>query len=104
LNFGGIGGFFLSKTKAHIGTAAAGVLRKADATVRQKVPRFYAVDCAFNQVAKLLALFVGYGGAEVLNLDQAFADKYHLGNFRNTRHRRTADKLGIQSKQSLWLF
>jgi len=99
LNFGGMGGFLviklvkptkivcswtpnessvgqllLSETKPHIGTAAARVLRKADATVLQKVCRPDTANCAFHQAAKLLALFLRYRSAEVLDLDQALAD------------------------------
>jgi hypothetical protein len=39
-----------------------------------------------------------------LDFHQSLADKYHLCNLRNTRYPRIADKLRIQSKQSLRLF
>src|ERR1035438_10343012 len=97
----GIDHFLLSKTKPHIRTGTAGVLGKADTTVRQKIRRFNSTDRAFNQATKLLSLFLGDGGAQVLNLDQTLADKYHLGNLRNTRYPRIADKLRIQGQQSL---
>jgi hypothetical protein len=101
LNFGGMGGFLvtklvkpiktvgswtphhrsvdhflLSKTEAPIRAAAARVLGKTDATVRQKVRQLNSADRPFHQVAKLLALLLRYGSAQVLNLDQALADEH----------------------------
>src|SRR5579864_2511345 len=55
-------------------------------------------------MAELLTLFFGDGGSQVLNVHQALPDKYHLGNLRNPGYPRVADKLGIQSQQSLRLF
>jgi hypothetical protein len=81
--YGGVDHFLLSKTEAHIRTAAARVLGKADATVCGKVRRLDSTDRAFHQAAKLLALFLADGGAQVLNLNKAFADENHLGDFRN---------------------
>jgi hypothetical protein len=94
LNFGGIGGFLvtklvkpiktvgswtpyhrgvdhflLSKTETYIRTGAARVLGKADATVRKKIRRLDSTDCALHQSTKLLALLVGDSGSQVLNLD-----------------------------------
>jgi hypothetical protein len=92
----GIDHLLFSKTKAYVWATAARVLGKADATVREKVRRLDTADCALYQVAKLLALFVGDGGAQVLNLDQTLADKYYLGNLRNTRYPRVANQLRIQ--------
>jgi hypothetical protein len=94
-NENSVGEFLLSKTKPQIWTVAAGILRKANATVRQKVCRLDAADCALHQVTKLVALFLRYVGAEVLNLGQTLADKNHLGNLGNARHPRVADQLGI---------
>src|ERR1017187_7863093 len=99
---GGVGQLLLSETKPHIWTTAAGILGKADATVRQKVRRLDSTDCAIHQATKLLALFLRYGGAQVLNLNQALADKYHLRDFGDACHPGIADKLGIQRQQSLW--
>jgi hypothetical protein len=64
--------------------------------VRQKVRRLDSADCAFYQIAKFLALFLSDGGAQVLDLDQTLADKYYLGNLRNTRYPRVANQLRIQ--------
>ena len=63
---GGVDHFVLAKTKPHIWTAAAGILRKADATVGRKVRRLDAADCALHQATKLLSLFVGNGGVQTL--------------------------------------
>src|SRR5579864_3058840 len=93
-----------SETKPHVGTAAAGILRKANSAVRQKVSRLDPSDCAFYQMAELLSLFLSDGSAQVLNVHQALPDKYHLGNLRNPGYPRVADKLRIQSQQSLRLF
>jgi hypothetical protein len=128
LNFGGMGGFSviklvkpiktlcswtshesgvdhfpLSKSKAHIRRAAAGILGKTDAAVWQKVGRLDAANLALHQATKLLSLFLGDGRAQVLNLDVTFADKYDLGDFRHASHPRVADKLRIQRWQSLRL-
>jgi hypothetical protein len=54
--------------------------------VRQKICGLDTANCAFDQPAKLLPLFLGDGGVEILNLDEALADKNYLGNFRNARH------------------
>ena len=70
----------------------------------RKVGRFDSADRAFHQTAKLLALFVGDRGAQVLNLDQALTDEDDLGNIGNTRDPRVADQLRIQRQQTLRLF
>jgi hypothetical protein len=115
LNFGGIGGslvsklvkptkifcsrtphesgvdqFLLSKTKAHIGAAAAGILAKTDATVWQKVRGLDSADRAFHQATELLALLIGDGCAQVLDLDQSLADEHDLGDFRVARKNEAA--------------
>jgi len=72
--------------------------------VRQKVRRLDSADCAFDQATKLLALFVGDGGAQVLNLDQALADKDDLGDVGDTGYPRVADQLRIQRQQCVWFF
>src|ERR1700720_2115138 len=91
----GVDYLLFSKTKAHIRAATARILGKANAAVREKVGRLDAADGAFNQVAEFLALFVGDGAAQLLNLDQTLPDKNNLGNLRNARHPRVADPLGI---------
>jgi hypothetical protein len=71
----GVNHFLFSKTKAHIRTAAAGILGKANAAVRQKVCRLDSPDRALHQAGKLPALFVGDRSAQILNLDEPFADE-----------------------------
>jgi hypothetical protein len=50
-------------------------------------------------VAKLLTLFLGDGGAQVLNLDQALPDENHLGDFRNASDPGITDQLRIKRQQ-----
>src|ERR1039458_8639810 len=121
LNFGGMGGFLvtklvkpiktlcswtphqsgvnhllLSKTKSHVRTATAGILGKADPTVRQEVCGLNSSNRVLYQATEFLALLVSDRGAEVLNLHPAFANEYHLGDFRNARHPGVANQLRIQ--------
>jgi hypothetical protein len=63
-----VGHFLLSQTKTHIRATAAGILRKANATVRQEVSRLDSSDCAFHQATEFLTLLVSDGCAQVLNL------------------------------------
>ena len=65
----GVDHFLLSKTETYIRTGAARVLGKADATVRKKIRRLDSTDCALHQSTKLLALLLGDSGSQVLNLD-----------------------------------
>ena len=55
-------------------------------------------------MAKFLALLVGDGGAQVLDLDQALADEDDLGDFGDAGHPGIADQLRIERKQTLRLF
>ena len=72
--------------------------------MRQEVRRLDSTDRVFDQVAKLLALFLGDGGAQVLNLDQALADENDLGDFRDACDPGVADQLRIERQQSLRFF
>src|SRR5438045_944460 len=96
----GVYHLLLSKTKPHVRTATTRILRKADATVRQEVCGLDSADCAFDQAAELLPLFVADGRAQILNLDQALADEHHLRHFSNAGHPRVADKLRVKGEQS----
>jgi len=89
-NESGVDQFLLSKTKAHIGAAAAGILGKTDATVWQKVRGLDSSDRGLDQVAELLPLFVGDCGSQVLDLDQSLADEHDLGDFRVARKNEAA--------------
>jgi hypothetical protein len=44
---------------------------------------------------------VGDGGAEVLNLNQPFADEYDLGDLGNARHPGITDQLWIERQQPI---
>ena len=99
LSFGGMGGFLViklvkptkvfcswtphqvastipaSQTQPHIRATAAGVLGEADAAVRQELGRLDSADRVLYQVTKFLALFLGDGGSQVLDFDQALRTK-----------------------------
>jgi hypothetical protein len=64
--------------------------------VWQELGGLNSSDCVFRQVSKLLALFVAYRGAQVLNLDQSLADEHDLGDFGNAGHPGVANELRIQ--------
>src|SRR5258707_1854596 len=92
------------QAQPYIRTAGAGVLGETDTTVRQELGGFDPPDRVLNQVAELLALFVADGCPEVLNLDQAFADKHHLSHVCDTCDPGIANQLRIQGQQSGRLF
>ena len=105
LSLGSIGGYlvnkFVKQTKINSGfthergfdqvalieaepneeAGGARVLGEADPAVGGEVARFNLPDCALDQVAEFLALVLGDGGTEVLNLDQPFADEDDLRDF-----------------------
>jgi hypothetical protein len=82
----GVSHFLLAKTKSHVGTATAGILWKADSTMRQELCGFDSLDRVPYQATELLALLVRNGGAQVLNFDQPFANKHDLSDFRDASH------------------
>jgi hypothetical protein len=67
----GVGQLLLTQAKSNIRTAAAVVLGKADAIVRQEVCRLDSLDRVLDHIAKFLALLVGNDGSQILNLDQS---------------------------------
>jgi hypothetical protein len=69
-----------AQAEPDIGTAGAGVLGEADATVGQELGCFDPPNRILDQVAKLLSLPVADGCPKVLNLDQPLADKHHLSH------------------------
>src|SRR6201987_514480 len=72
----GIDHFRLSQTEADIRATGAGILRKPDAAVRQELRRFDPSDGIVDQSAEFVALLLGDGGTEILDLDQpALADE-----------------------------
>jgi hypothetical protein len=94
----------LPETESYIRAAAAGVLGKADAAVRQELCRLDSPDRVLYQATEFLALLVGDGGLQVLNLYQMLADEDDLGDFGDARHPGVANQLGIQREQSVRLF
>src|SRR5438105_9262017 len=84
-----------SQTQTDVGTAGAGVLREADATVGQELGGFDPADRVLDQVAELFALFVPDDRPEVLNLDQTLTDKHHLGYIGDAGDPGVADQLRI---------
>src|ERR1039458_3951064 len=99
----GVDHLLLAKTKSHIRTAAARVLGKADATMGQKLCRLDSLDRVPYQTTELLALLVGNGCSQVLNLHQPFANEYDLSELGNPSHPGVADELWIQREQPLRL-
>jgi hypothetical protein len=90
--------FLSSQAEADVRAASAGVLGKADATVGHELTGLNSLDRVLNQAAKLLSLFVGNGGGQVLNFDQSFAHEYDLGNVGDTSDPGVADQLRIESQ------
>ena len=72
--------------------------------MRQELRRLNSPNRVFHQATKLLALFVADGGPQVLNLDQALSDEYHLCDFRNASDPGIANELRIQGQQSFGFF
>src|SRR5580704_18480595 len=89
----------LPQAEPNVWAAGAGVLGKADAAVRQKLGSFDSSDGVIDQLPKLIALFVGDGGAEVLNLDQALADEDDLGDVGDASDPGVADELRIEHEE-----
>jgi hypothetical protein len=85
-----------SQAKPDVWAAAARILRKTDAAVRQKLGSFDALDGIAHELAKFLALFVCNGGVQVLHFDQSLAHKNNLSNFRNVGHPGVANELRIE--------
>jgi hypothetical protein len=108
LSFGGIGGLSVRKlvkptkvfcsrpahehglchvlptqTQLYERTAAAGILRKADAAMRQELGGFDLPDSVLGQLAELLALVIGDNGMQILDFDQALAYEDDLSHLRN---------------------
>ena len=92
-----------SQTESDVGTAGAGVLGKADATVRQKLGCFDSLDRILDQLPEFFALFVADDGPEVLNLDQPLADKDHLRDICDTGDPGIANQLRIEGQQPVRL-
>jgi hypothetical protein len=64
--------------------------------VGQELRGLDPLDSILDQPAELLALLVGDGGSQVLNLGQPLTDEDDLSHFGNTRHPGVTDELGIE--------
>jgi len=72
--------------------------------VRQELGGLEPANCAFDQMADLLALLLGDSGSQVLDLNQPLPHEDHLGDIGDAGHPGVADQLRIQSKKSFRLF
>ena len=72
--------------------------------MRQELCGLDSSDRVLDQPSEFLSLVIGDRGVQILNLDQAFADKYDLGDVGNARHPRVTDQLGIQREQPVGFF
>src|SRR5438445_8771564 len=93
----GLDQFLASETKPDIRTAAAGVLREADAAVGQELSRLDLPDGGFDQLPELAPLLIRDRGVQVLNLDQPLAHENNLGDFGDAGHPGIASQLWVQS-------
>ena len=76
----------LIEAEPNEGARRARILRKADATMRQKQSRIDPLNGVFDQSCEFAALLFRNGGAEILNLDQSLADENDLGDFVDSCH------------------
>jgi hypothetical protein len=58
--------FLPTQTKSDLWTAAAGILGKTDAAVRQELSGFDAGEWCLDDLAELLTLLLGHGRAKVM--------------------------------------
>ena len=72
--------------------------------MRQELCGLNSPDRVVNQPSEFLPLLFRDRGVQVLNLDQALANEYDLGDFGDARHPGIADQLGIQREQPVRLF
>jgi hypothetical protein len=64
--------------------------------MRQELRRLDSLDRVPHQATEFLALLVGDGGSQVLNLHQPFPNEYDLGDVRNSSDPGVADQLRIR--------
>ncbi len=91
----GLDQFLTSETKPDIRTAAAGVLREADAAVGQELGSFNLLDGRFDQLSELAPLLICDRGVQVLDLDQALAHENYLCDFGNASDPGVANQLRV---------
>jgi hypothetical protein len=84
--------FLPSQAEADVGAAGAGVLGEADPTVGHELTGLDPLNRVFDQSAELLALFVGDGGSQVLDLNQSLAHEDDLGDVGDAGDSGVADQ------------
>jgi hypothetical protein len=77
--------FLTSETKAHIGAAAARILRESNSAVRKELSRLNPTDRVLDKVTEFLALAVCDGRPEVLNFDHSLPHEDHPARPRGCR-------------------
>src|SRR5690348_13172674 len=82
-------------------TRAAGVLRKTDAAMGQKLRGLNVPNCIVDQGAELATLIITDRGAKVLDFDHSFAHEHDLGHFRNSSDPGVAEQLRIKTEETL---
>ena len=87
-----------------MGAADASVLWEANSAVREKMAGFNLLDGCFHQLAKFPTLFFIDGCLQILNFGQAFANKHHQGDIRDSGHPGVADELRIERQETIGLF
>jgi hypothetical protein len=99
-NKGSFGQIRLPKAQAQERTAGAWVLREPDTAMGQELRCFDPADGVLDQLPELGSLFGRDLCTEVLDLDQAFADEYDLGDVRDAGDPGIADQLWVKHQQS----
>jgi hypothetical protein len=90
----------LVATEAHpdVGAGGTGILGEADATVGRELRSLDSLNGIPDKGAEFLTLFIRNGGAQVLNFDQTFPHKDHLGHVRDARQPGVAQELRAKSQ------
>ena len=93
----GIHHLLLSEAEAQMRAAQASVLRKADAATRRKLGGFDLPNGARDHRAKAVALLLGDGGLQILNLDQPLAYEDHEADVGFSGDPGITDELGART-------
>jgi hypothetical protein len=92
----GVDEFLSAQAQTDIWAVDAGVLGKANTAVRQELGCLNPTNRILHQLAKLLTLFVGDRGPEILDLNQSLADEHHLSDLRHAGDPGVANELWIK--------
>src|ERR1700688_4227261 len=76
------------------------VLREANTTVRIKMTGFNLIYRGLHQSTEFLALCLGNGGFQILDLRMVFANEHDEGHFGNSGKPGITDQLRIERKQA----